>query len=48
MVGQASGTMSFDPMLMVALAATLVGVDVVILIGSIKAFGRDRILTRFS
>jgi len=47
-LGQASGSMFFDPLLMTTLAALLIAFDIIILGGSIKAFGRDRILARLS
>jgi len=47
-LGQASGSMFFDPLLVTTLAALLVALDIIILGGSIKAFGRDRILARLS
>jgi ABC-type Na+ efflux pump permease subunit len=47
-LGQASGSVFFDPSLITALTALLIAFDIVILGASIKAFGRDRILTRLS
>jgi len=45
-LGQASGSMFFDPLLITALTALLIAFDVVILVASIKAFGRDHIIAR--
>jgi ABC-type Na+ efflux pump permease subunit len=47
-LGQASGAMFFDPLLITALTALLIAFDIIILAASIKAFGRDRILARLS
>jgi ABC-2 type transport system permease protein len=47
-LGQASGTMFFDPLLTTALTALLVAFDMIILLASIRAFGRDHILTKLS
>jgi ABC-2 type transport system permease protein len=45
-LGQASGSMFFDPLLIAWLTALLIAFDVVILVASIKAFGRDHIIAR--
>jgi ABC-type Na+ efflux pump permease subunit len=45
-LGQASGSMFFDPLLITGLTALLIAFDVVILVASIKAFGRDHIIAR--
>jgi ABC-2 type transport system permease protein len=43
---QASGSMFFDPLLITGLTALLIAFDVVTLLASIKAFGRDHIIAR--
>jgi ABC-2 type transport system permease protein len=47
-LGQASGSMFFDPLLITALTVLLMAFDIIILVASIKAFGRDQILARLS
>jgi hypothetical protein len=47
-LGQASGAMFFDPLLIAALTALLVAFDIIVFLASIKAFGRDHILSRLS
>jgi len=47
-LGQASGSMFFDPLLITALTVLLMAFDIIILVASIKAFGRDHILARLS
>ncbi len=47
-LGQASGSMFFDPLLIAALTTLLVAFDIMIFVASMKAFGRDRILARLS
>jgi ABC-2 type transport system permease protein len=47
-LGQASGAMALDPGLVNVLIALLVGFDVVIFAGTIKAFGRNQMLSRLS
>lgn len=47
-LGQASGSMFFDPILIAALSTLLVALDMIIFIATIRAFGRDRILARLS
>ena len=40
--------MFFDPLLITALTVLLMAFDIIILVASIKAFGRDHILARLS
>jgi len=40
--------MFFDSLLITALTVLLMAFDIIILVASIKAFGRDHILTRLS
>ena len=47
-LGQASGSMFFDPLLITALTVLLMAFDIIILVASMKAFGRDHILARLS
>jgi ABC-type Na+ efflux pump permease subunit len=47
-LGQASGSMFFDPVLITELTALLVAFDIIVLLASIKTFGRDNILARLS
>ena len=47
-LGQASGSMFFDPLLITALTVLLMAFDIIILVASIKAFGRDHVLARLS
>jgi ABC-2 type transport system permease protein len=45
-LGQASGAIFFDPLLITALTALVVAFDIIILAASIRAFGRNHILAR--
>ena len=45
-LGQASGTLFFDPILITALTSLFIVLDTIILGASIWAFGRDRVLAR--
>jgi ABC-2 type transport system permease protein len=45
-LGQASGSLFFDPILITALTSLFIVLDTIILGASIRAFGRDRILAR--
>jgi len=47
-LGQASGSMFFDPLLIGTLTALVVAFDIIFFVASIRAFGRDRILARLS
>jgi hypothetical protein len=47
-LAQASGAMALDPILIDVLIVLLVASDVVIFAASVKAFGRNQILTRLS
>jgi len=47
-LGQASGVMALDPLLLGTLTALLVAFDVGIFAASIRAFGRDKILMRIT
>jgi ABC-2 type transport system permease protein len=47
-LGQASGSMFFDSLLMTGLTTLLIAFDIIILVASVKAFGRDHILARLS
>jgi ABC-2 type transport system permease protein len=47
-LGQASGSMFFDPLLVTELTMLLMALDMVILVASIRAFGRDHILVRLT
>jgi ABC-type Na+ efflux pump permease subunit len=47
-LGQASGSMFFDPLLITEVTVLLAALDVIILVASIDAFGRDQILVKLT
>jgi ABC-type Na+ efflux pump permease subunit len=47
-IGQISGAMLLNPWLVIVMATALAGLDALIFLASLRTFGRDHMLTRFS